>query len=86
MGQKNDTAAEPLLTSGYQGIHDRIDKIADDDKPLVKKAIQQIIQLYETTKQSEKASQWKEKLNEFEQADASPQADQKASSNTSNDH
>jgi len=51
-----------LLLSGYEGMKQREDRIPAGSKPRVKEALQRLVQLYEATGQSEKATEWKKKL------------------------
>ncbi len=70
LGQKKYTETEPLLLSGYEGMKQREDKIADAGKPRLKEAMQRLVQLYETTGQSDAVAQWSRKLAEFDRAEA----------------
>ena len=68
LGQKKYAEAEPLLVSGYEGMHDRVAKIPAYGKPRLQDALQRLVQLYEATNQPEKAAAWKAKLAEFDKA------------------
>jgi len=68
LGQKKFAEAEPLLVSGYEGMKQREDTIPDVGKPRLRESLQRLVQLYETTDQSEKAAEWNKKLAEFDQA------------------
>ena len=70
LGQTKYTEAEPLLLSGYKGMKQHDDKIPAIGKPRVKETLQRLVQLCEATGQSEKAAEWKMKLQEFDQAEA----------------
>jgi hypothetical protein len=61
-GQKNYAEAEPLLVSGYDGMKQRHERIPAEDKPLLKEAVESLIQLYETTARPDKAAEWRQKL------------------------
>ena len=69
LNRKNYAEAEPLLISGYTGLHDRLDRIPAANKPFLKKAIERLIRLYEETRRSDKAGQWKQKLAELGKPD-----------------
>ncbi len=56
--------AEPLLISGYNGLHNRQDKIPVANKPSLKKAIERLIRLYAERGRRDEAAQWKGKLAE----------------------
>jgi hypothetical protein len=62
LGQKKYAAAEPLLLSGYEGMMQRKDKIPAGGQSRPKEALERLVQLYEATGQTEKASEWKKKL------------------------
>ena len=74
LGQKKYAEAEPLLLSGYEGMKQREDKIPATGKSRVKETLQRLVQLYESTGQSEKAAEWKKKLAEFDQTEAEKKA------------
>jgi hypothetical protein len=57
-----------LLLAGYEGMHQRAGTIPAASKSYLKDALQRLVQLYETTGQDDKATQWKEKLSDFDQA------------------
>jgi serine/threonine protein kinase/tetratricopeptide (TPR) repeat protein len=75
LGQGKYADAEPLLLSGYEGIKQRYGN-TPKARPGLRKALQQLVQLYEATDQAEKATRWKQELTEFElaQAKQSPSA------------
>jgi tetratricopeptide (TPR) repeat protein len=65
LGQAKYAEAEPLLLSGYEGMKQREAEIRSDMRATrLKEAIERLVQLYEETKQPEKAAQWREKLAE----------------------
>jgi tetratricopeptide (TPR) repeat protein len=66
LGQKKYAEAEPLLLSGYEGMKQREDKIPAGAKRFVKEILQRLVQLYEATGQTEKATEWKAKLPEYD--------------------
>ena len=45
-------------------------KLSTGNKRYVKEAIQRIVELYESTGQSEKAAEWNKKLAEFDKVEA----------------
>ena len=61
LGQKKYTEAEPSLLSGYKGIKQRENNIGNRHKVFTK-GLQNLIQLYEVTGQSDKAADWRKKL------------------------
>ena len=66
-GLKRYAEAEPLLLSGYEGMKEREAEIRPDVRATrLKGAIERLVQLYEETKQPEKAAQWRQKLAEFD--------------------
>ncbi len=69
LGQKKFAEAEPLLVSGYEGMKQRDDKIPAASKPQLKEALERMTQLYEATGPSDKATEWKEKLTDFNKAE-----------------
>src|SRR5262249_54698163 len=62
LGQHKYPSAEPLLLEGYEGMKQREGKIYSQGKIRLPEAIQRLVQLYETTQQTEKARAWREKL------------------------
>jgi tetratricopeptide (TPR) repeat protein len=73
LGQQKSAEAEPLLLSGYEGMKQREDQIPASSRPLLKEALQRLVQLYETTDRKDQATAWQRKLAEFEQAEAAKQ-------------
>jgi tetratricopeptide (TPR) repeat protein len=69
LGQKKYEAAEPLLTTGYEGMHERKDKISSQGESRLKEGLQRLVQLYEETDRPEQAALWKQKLAEYDQAE-----------------
>ncbi len=70
LGQKKYAEAEPLLLSGYQGMKQREEKILAAGRPRVPETLQRLVQLYEQTGRADQAAEWKQKLTEFEKAEA----------------
>ncbi|MES2924986.1 MAG: tetratricopeptide repeat protein, partial [Verrucomicrobiota bacterium] len=70
LGQKKPAEAEPFLLAGYEGLKQREDEIPAAGKVNVKKALQLLVQLYETTGRPEQASRWKGVLAGFEESEA----------------
>jgi serine/threonine protein kinase/tetratricopeptide (TPR) repeat protein len=64
--QKRYAEAEPLLLSGYEGMKQRESKIPAVSKVRLKEALQALVQLYEVQGRSNEASQWQQKLDDFE--------------------
>lgn len=73
LGQKKYSEAEPLLLSGYEGLKQRESQIPAIGKPRLKEALQRLVQLYDATGRADKAAEWKQKLAEFEKAEADKQ-------------
>jgi hypothetical protein len=72
--QEKYTEAEPLLLSGYEGMIQREDKIPDRYKGHVRRALQRLVKLYEATNRPNQSAEWKQKLEEFEHAEARKRA------------
>ncbi len=70
LGQKKYDEAEPLLISGYEGMHGHVAKIPACDKPRLEDAVRRLVHLYEATKRPEKAAAWRAELIEFDKAAA----------------
>jgi len=79
LGQKKYTEAEALLLSGYEGMKQRENNIRDRRK-LFTEGLQGLVQLYEATGQPDKAVEWKQKLAEFDTAEAQRKLAQSANS------
>ena len=66
LGQKKYGEAEPLLLSGYEGMEQRKDKIKSSGvytrQPLLKKALELLVQLNDETGRPDQAAEWKKKL------------------------
>jgi hypothetical protein len=61
-GQKKYSDAEPLLVSGYEGLVQRQSTIPADKRSALEQAGSRIVQLYEGWGKSEKATEWRHKL------------------------
>jgi serine/threonine protein kinase/Flp pilus assembly protein TadD len=68
LGQTNYAAAEPLLLSGYEGMKQREADMRGHYK-LFSETLQQLVQLYEATGQSDKAATWKKQFADLERND-----------------
>lgn len=66
LDQKKFTDAEPLLLSGYQGMKEREDKIAPQDKPRLAAALERVVRLYEEWGKKDVAAKWRGELNGLE--------------------
>ncbi|MBI3851029.1 MAG: serine/threonine protein kinase [Verrucomicrobia bacterium] len=73
--QKKYAEAEPLLLSGYEGMKRREGQDPAGTKLRLKEALQHLVQLYEATGRSDQAAECKQKLAEFDQAEAGKKAD-----------
>ncbi|MBI3848903.1 MAG: tetratricopeptide repeat protein [Verrucomicrobia bacterium] len=69
LGQKKYAEAELFLVSGYAGMKQREDKIPAIGKPRLKETLQRLVQLYEATGQSDKVTEWKQKLTELQKTE-----------------
>jgi serine/threonine protein kinase/tetratricopeptide (TPR) repeat protein len=68
LGQNKYAEAEPLLSSGYEGMKQREPKMVPmESKARLKKALRDLVRLYEATDRPEEAASWRKKLEEFEQ-------------------
>ncbi len=70
LGREKYAEAEPLLLSGYGGMKQREDRIYYDERPRLKENLQWLVQLYEATGKTDQAAEWKQKLADFNQAEA----------------
>jgi len=68
--QKKYVEAEQLLLSGYEGMKQRDGKIPFGGKRSFKETLDNLIQLHEEIGRPDRAAQWKQKLAEFEKAEA----------------
>src|SRR5262245_753354 len=62
LGQKQYTAAEPLLLAGYEGIKKRQATIPAPARSCVTEVLECIVRLYEATEQTDRADQWRRNL------------------------
>jgi hypothetical protein len=67
LGQMKYTEAEPFLLSGYEGMKQRENTIPPQGKPRIRETLQRLVQLYEATGKALRATEWKQKLAEFDQ-------------------
>jgi serine/threonine-protein kinase len=72
LGQRKFEAAEPLLSSAYEGLRLREDKIPRDSKRCLKEAIERLVQLYEAwdkdapnTGKAASAAKWRKEQDAF---------------------
>jgi serine/threonine protein kinase len=70
LGQSNYADAERELRAGYQGMKLREIQIPPAGKVRLKESLQRLVQLYEETDRPAQAAEWKQKLAEFDQAEA----------------
>jgi tetratricopeptide (TPR) repeat protein len=68
MKQGQYAEAEPLLVSGYEGMKQWEAKMRTADRFFLKRALENLSQLYETTGRSNQAAEWRRKLDESEKA------------------
>jgi hypothetical protein len=61
LGKRKYDEAKSLVVSGYEGMREREDKIRDRNKVLTE-TVQNLVQLFDVTSQTEKAAEWKTKL------------------------
>jgi serine/threonine protein kinase/tetratricopeptide (TPR) repeat protein len=69
-GQKNFSAAEPLLVQGYQGMKERQNQIPGNRGRKLGEACKRAVELYETTGRPDQAAEWKKEMAEFDKAQA----------------
>jgi serine/threonine protein kinase len=68
LGQKKYADAEPLLLEGYQGMKEREVNIPARDKPLLTKALERLVQLYEGLDKKDEVARWRKILEETKAA------------------
>ena len=64
LGQKNYSAAEPLLLSGYAGMKEREGKLRSQGKARLTDSLDRLIQLYDAWDKPDQAAEWRAKLPE----------------------
>jgi tetratricopeptide (TPR) repeat protein len=62
LGQLKNAEAEPLLLSAYEGMKQREDKIPAEHRWCLGETATRLVQLYESTGQTQKAAEWRAKL------------------------
>ena len=67
--QEKHADAEPLLLSGYAGMAQRETAIRNKDRHLLRKALQNLLDLYQASRRPDRAAEWKQKLDDFERAE-----------------
>ena len=60
--QKKYAEAEPLLISAYEGMKQRQNLIPSQEKPLINKALERLVKLYEAWGKEDKAVRWWKEL------------------------
>jgi hypothetical protein len=65
LGQKQYTAAEPFLLSGYEGMKEREAAIPLWGRPRLRAALQRLVKFCEETSRDSQAAEWREKLAAF---------------------
>jgi tetratricopeptide (TPR) repeat protein len=73
LGQKKYDGAESFLVQSYVGLKEGKRKIPAASCGHLREAAQGLVQLYDATGCAEKATEWKQKLAEFEQAETDKQ-------------
>jgi eukaryotic-like serine/threonine-protein kinase len=68
LGQGKYTEAEPLLLAGCEGLRQCADKMPAGATPRLGDALRRLVRLYEATPRPDLAAQWKQRLEEFDQA------------------
>ncbi len=61
MKQQKYAEAEPLLLSGFEGMHQRRKQMTVADEPLLTKAAARLVQLYQLTENKARLSEWQDK-------------------------
>ena len=69
-GQRKFAEAEPLLLSGYDGLQQREETMSAWDRRFLRQALERLVQLYTDWGQPDKATAWKQKLDELKKAEA----------------
>ncbi len=64
--------AEPLLTSGCEGMERLLDSVPVDNRLYLKEAVQSLIKLYETTGKPAEVTKWRSKLVELDEVSVAP--------------
>lgn len=70
--QTNYAESERLLLAGYEGLKRVEHAIASYEKFVLRRPLQNLVELYEATNRPEQAAEWKKRLAEFEKAEATP--------------
>jgi tetratricopeptide (TPR) repeat protein len=69
LGQKKfGEETQTMLVSGYKGMEQRENTIPPEGRPRLKEALQRLVEFYTETNRSERAAEWKQKLDGFDQA------------------
>jgi tetratricopeptide (TPR) repeat protein len=63
--QKKYAEAEKLLVDGYEGMSQRRSRIPPQEEKRLLESLERLVQLYEATKQNDKAESWRKVLNEM---------------------
>ena len=74
LAQKKHAEVERILTMAYEGMKQRVNKIPLRQRTWLLECLQRLVQLYEAIGQSGQAAWWKQKLAEFDQAEAARKA------------
>ena len=69
-GQKNYSAAEPLLVQGYQGMKEHENGIPGNRVRKLDDALDRLVQYYEASGHPDQAAEWRRQRVEFDQAQA----------------
>jgi non-specific serine/threonine protein kinase/serine/threonine-protein kinase len=72
-GQEMYLKAEPLLLSGYEGLHRQESTVPFSRRVEVKHAAERIVQLYEAWGRTDKAADWRKKVQTIQPSAARPQ-------------
>jgi serine/threonine protein kinase/tetratricopeptide (TPR) repeat protein len=65
-GQKNYSAAEPMLVQGYQGMKEHENGIPGNRLKKLDDALERLVQFYEASGRPDQAAEWKKKITELE--------------------
>jgi len=68
--QKRYGEAESLLITGYDGLKQQENMLPAAGKLCLRNSLERLVQLYDATGRPEKAADWKQKLAEFDRAEA----------------
>jgi hypothetical protein len=69
LGQEKYAEAEPLLLQGYQGMKQREAEIPPIGRPLLREAVERLVQLYDAWSRPVEAAKWRQELEAHKKAE-----------------